>query len=119
MLRTPATPSDVTDEWLAQAHAILAASEHAQMLNFPDLAVSASWLFQQLQAAGWPAELAGLVCRSHGEVWVGTQRDPWEIAVASLEAARRNPPPPWRPGEPLPTVVVLVHGNKPSDSGEF
>lgn len=123
-LRTPATPGDVTDEWLAVALAALAASEHASMLEYPDLAllaVSGGWLFQQLKAVGWPSELAGLVCRSHGEVWQRIQRDPWEIAVASLEAARRNPPPPWNPGEPLPVIVVMARecSGKAENTSDF
>lgn len=123
-LRTPATPGDVTDEWLAVAQVALAASEHAAMLEYPDLAllaVSGGWLFQQLKVAGWPSELAGLVCRSHGEVWQRIQRDPWEIAVATLEATRRNPPPAWTPGDPLPVLLVTAgcEAENTSDFGVF
>ncbi len=121
-LRTPATPADVTDERLAVAQDVIAASEGALMLEYPDLAllaVSGCWLLQQLHEAGWPSELAGLVCRSLNEVWQRLQRDPWEIAVASLDAARRNPPPAWQPGDPLPVVVVVAREGGAENTSEF
>lgn len=124
--RSPNTPEGVSDAWLEACAQALASSEHAEMLAYPDLAqlaLSGAWLYQQLEHAGWPVQVARMICRSHGELWRQLQRDPWEIAVATLEAVLRNPPPPHAPGDPMPALVVVVHGaedaEKPNDYGVF
>lgn len=109
--RTPTTPESVTDEWLEACGRALAASEFAAMAAYPDLCqlfASGAWLKQQLVGGGMHEALAAVICRSHGEVFAAHRVDPWQIAEASLEAARATPPPSVAPGDPLPTLVVFA-----------
>lgn len=118
-LRTPTTPAEVTDQWLRVAHQIMVDAGIGAIAQVPvvlQAALACMWVRWQLENAGADGHVVELIGQSVIKVTREMGADPWQIAVASMDAFKRNPPP---PGAHMSLIVLAQRSEKLNESGEF
>lgn len=117
--RTPTTPHEVTDEWLATAWQGLVEAGLALLAGAPQVqqaALAAMWVQWQVELGGVAEPVARQIAQSVIAVTRQTAGDPWQIAEATLDAVRRNPPP---KGKNVQLFVFASPAEKPNESEGF